>query len=142
MHKKARITLKLKPGETPKVTLGAAVSRGDILTQTAPEEIAEFNLAQLLHINPLQLSKFLTITPGTKVEKGTVLARKSGVLKKQIIKSPISGTFTMVSKEKGIVGIQKDTHADGPMVSWFDGIVAELNAEKIVFEVIGTLISA
>lgn len=139
--RKAHITLQLAKGDTPKVALGDKVSPGNTLVSYSSGELDEFNLAKLLGVKGAEIKKFLLVKEGEKVETHAVIAKKGGVLKKHIIKTPTDGIFTIVDPEKGIVGIRKETHKED-VTAWFSGQVVEATPEKLVFELTGHSITA
>lgn len=137
--KKAHLTLTLSETDQPMVKAGTHVSPGDILVTSKPTQVNEFNLAKLLNVLPKAVEKYLVIKAGDTVEKGTVIARKKSLLKRDQVKAPIAGTFIAVDAEKGLYGIQEAVvRAD--VVSWFTGIVTEVSADKLVFELTGVAI--
>jgi predicted transcriptional regulator len=139
MQKKAHLTLRLNPNEKPQVAKGDRVVSGARLISSS-SELSEFNLAKLMGISPKDIEKYLKVKFGEKVEKGQLLAQKSDLLSRKIIKSPLSGVFIQVDKSKGIVGIQKENrHTE--TTAWFEGVVEEVQDDKIVFSVKGEMIS-
>jgi hypothetical protein len=141
MQKKAHLTLKLKTGDQARVAHGDSIKRGDVLVSPKPDEMDEFNLAKLLGVKPKDIGSFLVVKEGAAVNAGGVIAKKGGLMRKQIIKSPVAGIFTVVNSEKGIIGIKQERKS-ADITAWFSGEVVELTDEKIVFEVIGHTVDA
>ena len=141
MQKKAHITLKLTEFDTPVVTTGQAVVSGDNLVKVNHTVVDEFNLSQLLHVTPAKMAAYLTVKPDSEITKGTVIAKKTGLITKHIIRSPAAGKIIIADKEKGIIGIKRE-RPEEMLTSWFSGTVESLTAEKIVFTVAGTAVAA
>lgn len=138
MQKKAHLTLKVEPGETAAVKVGDSITVGDILIKAKSPQIYEFNLGTVLNLTPVKAMKLLTQTPGKQLEKGTVIARKQGFLKKQLVKTPVAGTLVVVDGDKSLVAI-KQGEESAAVTAWFDGVVAQIMGDKIIFEVTGTV---
>lgn len=141
MQKKTRLRIKLKKGESPKVKKGDRIKSGDRLAETSKIHIYEFNLAKTLGVAPLNLSKYLLVKEQNLVKKGDSLAKKGGLLSKNIIKTPVSGTFIWVDRQLGIVGIQSENITELPLTSWFDGEVEDVTPEIITVSVNGIPLS-
>lgn len=141
MEKKAKLTLKLAASDICEVKKGDHISFGDTLIRFKEAKVQEFNLAEMLKIPPKNFKKYLKISDGAKVDENTVIAVKSGVLQKQILRSPQKGTFKIIDNEKGIVGISQNEKKEA-IVSWFNGTVLEVTGENIVIELSGVTISA
>lgn len=139
--KKTRINIKLPQGDKVIVSRGDRIDIGDVLTRGTLGEIDEFNLAKLFHVSPKKALSYLTVKEGILVEKGALLARKPGLLSKELVKSPTEGVFRIENPEKGIVGITKIAQSE-PVVAWFSGVVVEVTDEKLTFDVEGHTIAA
>lgn len=138
MQKNALLTHKIAPNETPVIKKGDHIKHGEPVIAVGRAEVDQFNLAKLLGVNAKDVSKFLKVKPDSEVGYGQVLALKGGMLKKRSVKSPVSGKFVWVDKEKGLVGIEKIAD-QSEIKAWFDGEVKEVTDEKIVFEVSGVV---
>lgn len=141
MLRRVHLTLKLTRFDTPLTKKGAKVHRGEPLIRVTQEEVVEFDLTRLLKIAPSDLGKFLLVKEGDAVKVGTVIARKSGVLSKQQIKTPVEGKLVILSRDQGIIGVSR-SQKDQEVTAWFDGEVTEVSRDKIVFTVTGVTLPA
>lgn len=136
MQKKAHLTLKRTPKDTPHVKVGDKVKQGETVITVPKAKIHEFDIAKLLGIKPKSLSDCLLVRDGEMVEKAQAIAGKKGLLSKQVIKTPISGEFKIIDADKGIVGIAESSDARD-IIAWCSGTVIEVTDEKVVLEVSG-----
>lgn len=141
MQKKARLRLKLKKGETPKVKKGDTVTHGQVLIIGPTLTLNEFSLAEALGVVAADVEKHLVVKVDTHIKKGDVLAKKGGLLSKKVIKSPISGVFVWVSQDQGIVGVKDEATKPDEVTAWFDGTVEDVSDEAVVVAVSGTPIA-
>lgn len=140
MHKKARITLTIKPDDKVRVKTGDEVYPGDLIISSGTHNFEEFNLATALQISPKLFEKFLEIKDGEEVKRGMPLARKKGLLQTIVVRSPLDGVFMVKDRDTGVVAVtsKKDVK---DITCWFWGKVAELVDDKIIFELNGTAFS-
>ncbi len=67
--------------------------------------LISLEIAQLLHIKPSQISKYLKIDPGDEIDIGTILAQKRNLFSSYSIKSPIKGVFKNMDLKDGTITI-------------------------------------
>lgn len=140
MHKRTHISLHLEPHEKPLVKKGDHVKRGDKLITATAAAIVEFNLISILNVPPSDLIKYLLVKENQKVKIGEVIARKKKMFSTHTVKSPIFGTFVIIDRDKGKVGV-KETQSEQTVSAWFDGDVTDVNDQEIVLSVNGHLVS-
>ncbi len=134
--KKTRININLPEGDHAVVTRGDRVRSGDQLTRGVPAEIDKFNLAQLFKVSAAKALSYLTVKEGVSIEKGGMIAKRRGLLSKDLVRSPVAGEFLILDPDKAVVGIAK-TGQQKPVVAWFGGIVVEGTESQLAFEVEG-----
>ncbi|RJR14966.1 hypothetical protein C4579_03540 [Candidatus Microgenomates bacterium] len=140
-HKKAHLTLSLSSHDLPQVEVGDKIKPDTILITGESSHRDEFNLGKLLEVKGKAMKKYLKVKDGNQVEKGQVLAEKGGLLRSQLIKAPIAGTFHITDLDQGMVAIEQEKQGE-EVKSWFSGKVTEVTNDKIVFEVSGQAIEA
>lgn len=83
------------------------VSRESVLVEGEKEgERETVSIAQVFKISPSQIFKVLVKKLGDKVGKGEILAKKEGIFRKKVIKSPIDGRIVEVSQVLGEITIE------------------------------------
>lgn len=136
MLKKARLKLTFSDRETPIVAKGDKVKKGDILVKSKTHELDEFNLAQILDVPTKKVERYLVVKDNEVVKIGQVIAVKKNVMSQKSVKAPAAGTFVIINRDKGIVGIKHEVKASD-LKAWFDGIIEEVAEDTILCEVAG-----
>lgn len=131
--------VRVKAGDrvTAREVIARAFSAGDRVTVPA---------AALLGVEPARLKHVVSVKPGDEVREGQILARRTGLLGKQEIRSPASGAIEKVSASTGLIFIrcrdrELSLHAyvDGTVVKVIEHLGAEIRcAAAMVQGVWGT----
>jgi len=91
--------LLVKSGD--EITPKTVIAKSDITF--SDENIA---IADILHIKPSQIFKYLKAGIGESVMKGQIIAEKKSLFSSSIIKSPFTGKLKNVDLKKGILTIK------------------------------------
>lgn len=110
------------------------VEPGTILAEGKDEgEKETLTIASVLRISPDQIFKVLLKKLGDKVNQGEVIAQKSGIFKKTVLKSPITGRIVEVSKSLGEITLAAKKKR-AVVKSSVAGKVKEVGKEEIKIE--------
>lgn len=96
------------------------------------------NISKLLSISPEKITKYLKKTPGLKVNKGEVLAEKSGLFKSYVLKSPVSGFIKEVNVKRGTATLEyeaKESAEKYNLLTPVSGKVVSVGKGKVEVEI-------
>lgn len=122
---------------------GATVAAGDVVARTElPGKVTMLNLANVLGVQPDELTAKLTVPVGGEIAVGQVIARSSsffGLIKNQAT-SPIRGTIESVSAVTGMA-VLREPPIPVEVTAYIDGTVVEvIPDEGVVIEAKAALV--
>ncbi len=96
------ITISLVSNLIPIVEKGQKVKSGQVVAKSKLVSIKEkIPLAKILLVDPKKIISHLSQKIGSRIKKGDIIARKSGLFKSVSVKSPIEGTIDSVDLKSG-----------------------------------------
>ncbi len=108
------------------VKSGQPVSTNDVIASIdMPDKHLNLDVSRILGLDPIQAARVIKPKPGDTIRKGEVIARRGGILSKQIL-SPVDGKVTDCSNARVLVEL-----GSNPLIvqAGFTGIVREVIPE-------------
>ncbi|MFS8159728.1 MAG: hypothetical protein ACMG6E_05855 [Candidatus Roizmanbacteria bacterium] len=124
------ITLSFPETATLLVKEGDQLAYGKAFYTLAEVEHHVINISSDLSIKPADIFGYLTVLIGTVVKKGTVLAKKKGLVGSKKVTSPVDGTVLNIEHQTGTLIIEAQSGQTQPISSFCQGIVKQISPEN------------
>lgn len=135
--KSTTVQFPLSPDTKVFVSLGDRFAANTAICEIAPQETHQtIAAAEILHVKPHQITKYLKKGIGESFETGQILLEKKNLLSSSFVKSPYNGKLTEVDLKSGTVSLLSKDAAKGVVLDTpFAGKVKEIDKHAITLEI-------
>lgn len=110
------------------------IKKGQLLYQyDCSTKLFEVEVAKILKINSKQIDRFVKVKIGRKIQKGDLIAVKSSIFEKIIIRSPYAGEVSEYDFISGTVKIAQELKGKD-LRSDFNGKVVDIKKNNLIIE--------
>lgn len=131
---KVTLPIKLPAGVRILVKVGTRVRAGDVIAETAKAREEAVDVSLRLGVGKKKLKDVVKVAIGQEVEKGSVLAVKSGVFGKKTVLAPMPGVVSEISEEKGAIVISEVVLPQEKVRSLVSGEVSGVVSDSVSFD--------
>lgn len=141
---KAIVHLPISKSTKLLVDVGEKITSNTTIAEEAVREKEEIiSVAKILHVKPVNISKYFKKRVGEYIKKGEVLAEKKSLFSSCVLKSPISAKLAGMDLKKGTLTLLRDLKDCARKVtSPFPGKVKSITKTYIEVEMEGEVYNA